>query len=252
MKRLFLILLLGVLLALNPISISAQYAHTPPPEWSDAELLLTQPVQKSSEERVLNVGKTFIYTGLSAILAGVASTIASYATSESGIVELPAALGFYVGAPIALVGVPIYLLGRANAGPASPYDGSFTPEVGGMVSLSGGFPFIVGADARLGYNFNPNLFVGGGIGVRSYNEDLSGKWNVETVPIYANVRYSIGNKRVSPYVGASAGWDFKQTDPYAGVEFGTHFRKSSIWFGVAADFVGSEMNFTTIKLGKSF
>lgn len=54
-----------------------------------------------------------------------------------------------------------------------------------------------------GYQLNPYLFAGLGAGVGLYDEfDKLG------IPVFANVRYTILNKRISPFVDAKGGYSF--------------------------------------------
>ena len=57
--------------------------------------------------------------------------------------------------------------------------------------------------AAFGYQFNPHIFAGLGAGVGLYDEfeDLG-------IPVFANFRYTILNKRISPFVDAKAGYSF--------------------------------------------
>lgn len=57
--------------------------------------------------------------------------------------------------------------------------------------------------AALGYQFNSHIFTGLGVGVGLYDEfeDLG-------LPVFANFRYTILNKRISPFVDAKAGYSF--------------------------------------------
>jgi len=57
--------------------------------------------------------------------------------------------------------------------------------------------------AAFGYQFNPHIFTGLGVGVGLYDEfeDLG-------IPVFANFRYTILNKRISPFVDAKAGYSF--------------------------------------------
>ena len=85
-----------------------------------------------------------------------------------------------------------------------------------------------------------------------------GRTQTAALPIYANARFSLGSKRVSPYVSTSFGYDLTSGGVYTGVEFGTRIRPigslhdTSWWLGTKTEFIGNELNFISLKLGKTF
>lgn len=83
--------------------------------------------------------------------------------------------------------------------------------------------------AAFGYQFNPHIFTGLGVGVGLYDEfeDLG-------IPVFANFRYTILNKRVSPFVDAKAGYSFGDMEGmYLSPSIGCRFA------------IGKRMAFTT-------
>lgn len=59
------------------------------------------------------------------------------------------------------------------------------------------------ARAAFGYQFNSHIFTGLGVGVGLYDE-----FDDFGIPVFANFRYTILNKRISPFVDAKAGYSF--------------------------------------------
>lgn len=111
-------------------------------------------------------------------------------------------------------------------------------------------------DAVGGYNLNKYIFLGAGLGLRAYlisNGDSFG-----ALPIYADARFTLGSKRVAPYISTSLGYDVGSSGMYTGIEFGSRIRKinstkdTSWWLGTKTEFVGGELGFMSIKLGKTF
>ena len=100
--------------------------------------------------------------------------------------------------------------------------------------------------------------MGAGVGCKMYLVGSSADVTA-SLPIYTNFRYSMGNKRVAPYVGASVGYDIVNTGLYSGLEFGTRIRKiegkggASWWLGAKTDFLSSEKAaLLSFKVGRSF
>lgn len=74
-------------------------------------------------------------------------------------------------------------------------------EVGYALGLSDDDDACGLARAAFGYQFNSHIFAGLGAGIELYDEfeDLG-------IPVFANLRYTILKKRVSPFVDAKAGY----------------------------------------------
>jgi hypothetical protein len=101
--------------------------------------------------------------------------------------------------------------------------------------------------------------MGAGLGYKTYlTAGLRYDGATASLPIYANIRYSIGKKRVVPYIGASLGYDVVNTGLYSGLEFGTRLRKlqgnrgQSWWIGAKSEFILPEGMTISLKVGRSF
>ena len=222
-------------------------------------------------QKMVNTGKTLFYTGASLALSGAACFIYGAATYESDpcCPEMPvypvfALAGAVAGGAVALIGLPFYIYGKEKMqtyGANHTVFGDQDQEGGaGFFEMGLGIPNFVSMDVIGGYNFGKNFFMGAGVGYKAFL--TGGLINSEGVtasfPIYANARYTIGNKKVAPYVGASAGYDMTHGGLYSGFEFGTRFRNingkrgASWWFGAKTDMTTPEIMFISLKVGRSF
>lgn len=82
-----------------------------------------------------------------------------------------------------------------------------------------------------GFRFNPKISIGLGTGIRfdPYNEDYA-------IPVFANVRYDILNRKISPFMAANSGiaigiGEFN-TGFYGSFDFGCRFKRFSLSTGV--------------------
>ena len=216
-----------------------------------------------------DAGRTLLYTGASFALSGLACYIGGSAMYDSSqdagswpLYPIFAMAGAATGGILAVVGLPLYLCGNAKMKTYGSSHLTFGKEgekgAAGFFELGLALPGIFGVDAVGGYNFGKNFFMGAGVGCKMYlvgnNTDATA-----SLPIYANFRYSMGNKRVAPYVGASVGYDILSTGLYSGLEFGTRIRKiegkggESWWLGAKTDFLSSERAaLLSFKVGRSF
>lgn len=187
----------------------------------------------------VDVGRTLMVSGLGVTLSSTAFYfIASAVFNENYDPEHPempvfpifSLLGCAAGATMALVGLPIWQIGKdvvlSNGGSVLSLGDQLPAGPALILDAGVGIPPIITADVRYGYNFNPNLFVGGGIGMKfwamhSLYEDNGA---LASLPIYGELRYTLGQKRIAPYVAASAGYDLVMAAPTLGLDFGTRFR----------------------------
>jgi len=129
----------------------------------------------------------------------------------------------------------------------------------GFFEMGLGIPNFLSLDAVGGYNFGKNFFMGAGVGYKAYlTAGLRDDGATAFLPIYTNFRYSIGKKRVVPYIGASLGYDFVNNGRYSCWEFGTRIRKiqgtrgQSWWLGAKSEFILPEGMAISLKVGRSF
>ncbi len=107
-------------------------------------------------------------------------------------------------------------------------DAGYAQELTGTLGIS-----WIEVNTVHGYQFNPYIFVGGGLGIHYVPEfkegDISGKpyWKrdkSQQIPIFANVRWTILNKKITPFVDAKLGFDAtKDTGLYETIGVGCRF-----------------------------
>ena len=217
-----------------------------------------------------DAGKALFYTGASVALTGVACFLAGAAMYDPDpccptmpVYPLFAIAGLVGGGAIALIGLPFYAYGNkrmSRYGSSHITFGDEEQEGGtGFVEMGLGIPNALSLDAVGGYNFGKNFFLGAGLGYRTYlTAGLRNDGAADFIPIYANFRYSIGKKRVVPFVGASLGYDIANAGLYSGVEVGTRIRKvagergESWWFGLSTELISTDDMLISLKVGKSF
>ena len=217
-----------------------------------------------------DTGKALLFTGASVALTGVACFIVGSATFQQDpeapvmpVYPLFSIAGAAAGAAIALVGCPFFIYGKDKMNRYGSSIISFSDEdqegVTGFIEMGLGIPNFLSLDAVGGYNFGKNFFMGAGMGYKTYlTAGLRNDGATAALPIYANFRYSIGNKRVVPYIGASLGYDFVNTGLYSGLEFGFRLRKiqanrgQSWWLGAKTELITMEGNALSLKVGRSF
>ena len=272
MVKKILIVATVLLIAVSQHSSFAQYA---PSVQSDEtqELSYNQdnlPYEIGKGVHMVDAGKTLLFTGASIALTGVACFIGGAAMYDPNpdapdmpIYPLFAMAGAAAGGVIALIGLPFYVYGK---GKMNSYGSSYitfgneNQEGGtGFFEMGLGIPNFLSLDAVGGYNFGKNFFMGAGVGYKTYlTAGLRYDGATASLPIYTNFRYSIGKKRVVPYIGASLGYDFVNNGLYSGLEFGTRIRKiqgtrgQSWWLGAKSEFILPEGMAISLKVGRSF
>lgn len=266
-KTLFVISMLFMVFA--QYDSFAQYAPSAPNE--ETPQLQLNASYTGNGQKMVNTGKTLFYTGASLALSGAACFIYGAATYESDpcCPEMPlypvfALAGAVAGGAVALIGLPFYIYGKDKMqtyGADHIVFGNQDQEgAAGFFEMGLGIPNFLSFDALGGYNFGKNFFMGAGMGYKAYlTGGLVNSGGVTaSFPIYANARYTIGNKKVAPYVGASAGYDITNAGLYSGFEFGTRFRDldgkrgASWWFGAKTEMTTPGYMFISLKVGRSF
>lgn len=247
----------------------AQYA--PSAEYNDTEESQLPVSYTGHGQRMANTGKTLLYTGGSLALTGLACFIYGTATYESDpcCPEMPvypvfALAGAIAGGTVALIGLPFYIYGKNKMetyGANHMVFGNLEQEGGaGFFEMGLGIPNFLSLDALGGYNFGKNFFMGAGVGYKAFltNGLIQSEGVMASFPLYANARYTIGNKKVAPYAGVSVGYDIANAGLYSGFEFGTRFRNidgkrgASWWFGAKTEMTSPELMFISLKVGRSF
>lgn len=90
-----------------------------------------------------------------------------------------------------------------------------------------------------GFQINPHIFVGGGAGILfPYSGDGI------AVPVYADFRYTIMNKKVTPYIEAKSGYSFADFEgfyasPSVGVDI-AFTEKFGLYVGLAYEFYSAK------------
>jgi hypothetical protein len=107
-------------------------------------------------------------------------------------------------------------------------DAGYAQELTGTLGIS-----WIELNTVHGYQFNPYIFVGGGLGIHYVPEfkegDISGKpyWKrdkSQQIPIFANVRWTILDKKITPFIDAKLGFDVtKDTGLYETIGVGCRF-----------------------------
>jgi hypothetical protein len=266
--------LLTILVAMTIVSVNvfAQYAYEAQSnETEEISFDLNDYPEKIGKGvHMSDAGKTLLFTGASVALTGVACFIGGAAMYDPNpdapdmpMYPLFAMAGAAAGGVIALIGLPFYFYGKEKMntyGSSHITFGNEDQEGGaGFFEMGLGIPNFLSLDAVGGYNFGKNFFMGAGVGYKTYlTAGLRYDGATASLPIYTNFRYSIGKKRVVPYIGASLGYDVVNTGLYSGLEFGTRLRKlqgnrgQSWWIGAKSEFILPEGMTISLKVGRSF
>jgi hypothetical protein len=77
----------------------------------------------------------------------------------------------------------------------------------GIVTMRGNL--FTGMQSSAGYKLNPHIAFGGGIGIERYTDTPTYDTltaNLSLLPVFAEIRYTVLNKRVSPVIAVSGGY----------------------------------------------
>ena len=234
-------------------------------------------------QKIANAGKTLMISGGAVALTSTVFYAVASAQWEKSynpddrvdvmpVYPIFTLAGYAAGAALALVGLPIYFAGKdmvvSNGGQFISMGGN-TKGAAAMIDLGIGIPNFMSLDAVYGYNFSPNLFVGGGVGGKMWLTAglINDGGALASLPIYGQVRYTLGNKRIAPYAALSGGYDTIAGAPYVGLDCGTRIRSarsvvsrygdtverdSSWWISSKLAYVNEENFFLAIGVAKSF
>lgn len=264
MKNAYRFIVAAISLSVFTLSASAQYIpqeNQPEPDPLRAEFT-------GKGQGLTDFGKTMMLTGAAFAVKGLATfTIGSLTfvqnpeTPDTPLYPVFALIDGAIGAGFTLIGLPFYLAGKGKmddmGGSMITFGGDSQTGPAGIVEMSMGLAPFVGLDAIGGYNFNKNIFVGGGIGYNHYTT-AGLRQDGLSFPLYAHGRFSFGDKRVVPYIGIEAGVDLAQKGLYSGIDFGTRLRRiggkrgSSWWLAGSMDMLGADLYHIALKFGRSF
>lgn len=264
MKNAYRFVIAVISLSVFTLSASAQYIpqeNQPEPDPLRAKFT-------GKGQGLTDFGKTMMLTGAAFAVKGLATYTIGGLTfdqnpdaPETPMYPIYALLDGAIGAGFALIGLPFYLAGKGKmddtGGSMITFGGDSQTGPAGIVEISMGLAPFVGLDAIGGYNFNRNIFVGGGIG---YNHYVIASMRQESLsfPFYAHGRFSFGDKRIVPYIGIDAGVDLARRGFYSGLDFGTRLRciggkrGASWWLAGSMDMLGTDLYHIAIKFGRSF
>lgn len=194
---------------------------------------------------------------------------------------MAAALGISLGASMVLTGAITALAGIPFAASGNAIrkidDGTYWKSASfgdgsmrgfGMV-LEGGYIMgdFIGIEFRgvAGYHFNEHVFVGGGIAPCYFPEGIGPEDYIPIdIPVFADLRYSFGSRRLSPYIGGSLGIELlgenwpPETSLYWSAEAGLRMRLSkdnghALWLSVLGESaMGTGVVRAGLKMGYSF
>lgn len=124
-----------------------------------------------------------------------------------------------------LIGIALTFTGKAQTIEGNRYRGFIDATfLTGNDGVYGGLNAIGGGIATShGYQLNPNIFLGAGVGFHAYSLDhIDGSY---AVPFFANFRVNMNSKKISPFFDAKIGYsvgDFQgfYASPSFGVRFG--------------------------------
>ena len=262
MKDAYRFVVAVISLSVFTLSASAQYI----PQENQPDPLRAEFTGKG--QGLTDFGKTMMLTGAAFAVKGLATYTIGGLTfdqnpdaPETPMYPVYALLDGAIGAGFALIGLPFYLAGKGKmddmGGSMITFGGDSQTGPAGIVEMSMGLAPFVGIDAIGGYNFNKNIFVGGGIGYNHYTT-AGLRQDGLSFPLYAHGRFSFGDKRVVPYIGIEAGVDLAQKGLYSGIDFGTRLRRidgkrgSSWWLAGSMDMLGTDLYHIALKFGRSF
>ncbi len=165
--------------------------------------------------------------------------------------------GVAIASGIALLtGIPMWIIGKSRQSNPDGYQYLGTPKGFGMrVDVTGSLAPVMGVDFVAGYHYNPHFFLGLGVGQRFLKGYI--------VPVYADLRMTLVDKRVSPYVGVDLGGAYYQTvdhiNPFLGLNAGVRIRnkekdrsRGDWWIAAVYEFSDVYGRNAGLRVGYSF
>ncbi|MBQ2917705.1 MAG: hypothetical protein IJE61_00515 [Bacteroidales bacterium] len=221
-------------------------------------------IQYARFQNLSDAGKTITFTGVGCTVAGMIWILSDYIppVKSPAVDRLPIGtfLGMIttgVGLGLAIVGGPLWIAGSKmslrHTGNTMEFSSTEQQGIGMFVNAGYRFPDNGSLGFVCGYHISENLFMGGGT---LFSIDPYACY----LPLYANVRYTIGAKRTAPYFSVDAGYDFLNMNMYGNLEFGTRIRTNkgkrsgdSWWLGIAGTYLGVDKAvLPSVKAGYSF
>lgn len=192
-------------------------------------------------ERCIGAGNTLVLTGAGFAMTGIAMIVEesiharNSVTPPSGLQSFIGMITAGLGGVLAIVGTPLWISGSVIQRRYSVSSLEFRgpSQKGGTVIIDLGIFLFLDPKAGItgGYHFSENLFIGGGISFSALDRENM------YVPIYADMRYTIGDRKCSPYLSLNLGYDIYAKRPYGEFSLGSRIRsrdtsrKSSWWAG---------------------
>ena len=161
------------------------------------------------------------------------------------------------GTAFIVAGIPVTVAGHAMMNSEIPWrDVRYDYKgLGTIVEGEYVLPDMLQARAALGYHFNPHLFLGAGVapGFRLNKPEYGRRLSL---PFYADFRWSMTDRMITPYLSLSAGLDVMDVSPYLGLGLGTRIYSTrsvsgSFWGGLSGEATGSGARIG-ITMGYSF
>lgn len=183
----------------------------------------------SRSEKRYDAGKAMVYVGGGTALAGLTFSVITMLDDNSGRdVNIGPFVGYItagLGGIVALAGIPVMLSGRASmrndGGIMMTFSDDYAKGFATVLELGAGLPYIK-PSAGVGYNFSDNIYLGASVAGCC---DWFGSLDLDCVPVYADARFSFGNKRVAPYIGANVGYDVLNSGIYTALNYGVRIKK---------------------------
>lgn len=259
MNRSIILVVVLAVFCMKPLLLGAQEAVGVVPITIE-ESVESDFVEIGRGQGLYDAGTMLLYAGGTYFAIGVGCVVADLFVETHGgwsIFPVIGALFGVVGAAAATIGVPLYLGGRyIGKREGSQFVTIGSPRQGwaSVVDVGLGVDAIASLHGIYGYNFNKNIFAGVGVG---YDWGLLYDYVDADLPLYANVRLQLGNRRIAPYLGLRGGVSMLGNGLYGGVDVGV--RQQSIdkrgeWW-ISSSFTVSHryhQPFLGIRVARSF
>lgn len=185
-----------------------------------------------------------------------------YRWDTPGVLALVGGYTFVIFGVTSLIeGIPVTFAGRGMMNARDPwrqarYRGEPQRGFGLILESGGSVPFVQGR-MTAGYHFNQHFFVGAGTALSYDFDKVHSDYHMPLeMPVFADVRLSIGSRLLAPYAGFSGGYDILDRFPYLAADLGLRIRLSqdntrSMWTSLMGEVSGSYYR-AGLKMGYSF
>ena len=167
-------------------------------------------------------------------------------------------MGVIGGVGVGFAGIPVMVAGHSIMQCEEPWRNVRYDRTGLGIILEGGglmVDYALQMRASIGYHFGSHIFLGAGTAPSFWFEGQ----NISpfTLPVYADFRWSMCNRLISPYLGVSAGMEVINPSPYQDLELGARIRSSqtsnqSLWTAVYVENAHYSIVNLGVKMGYSF